>query len=228
MAKKKFDTNQLDPEFPTKVAAEAAATAPQQFASTSVVPQPEPEKNDTNILPDGPATRVFEEPPTVEDQATRKFDGQNFSQFQNPYDGQFVPGPYQAPHPPFVQPDSTRKVAKIGIPENIMTALPYVPFYLGLVSGLLALFFVPKSEAKVRFHAAQGVAAHLAILVVSAILKGMANITNLAHTGEVVFNIVTTVMLIVFAVKAFQGKPIHLEFVDDLTNWLEDKIKPSE
>jgi len=50
----------------------------------------------------------------------------------------------------------------------------------------------------------------------------------LAGAGESIFNIVTIVMLIIFAIKAFQGKPIHIEAVDELTNWLEDKIKPSE
>jgi uncharacterized membrane protein len=80
----------------------------------------------------------------------------------------------------------------------------------------------------VRFHAAQGVAAHIAILVISAVLGGIGNITDLADTGNAIFKIVTTVMLVIFAIKAFQGKPIHIEAVDDLTNWLEDKIKPSE
>jgi hypothetical protein len=42
------------------------------------------------------------------------------------------------------------------------------------------------------------------------------------------FQLVTTVMLIVFAVKAWKGKPVHIESVDDLTNWLEEKIKPRE
>ncbi len=33
-------------------------------------------------------------------------------------------------------------------------------------------------------------------------------------------------MLIIFAVKAWTGKPVHIEAVDDLTEWLENKIKP--
>jgi uncharacterized membrane protein len=211
MAKKKFDTNPLDPDFPKKAAFE---------------PQPQ----GTQILPENGAaeTSQFSPPAITEEQATRKFDEANFNQYQSPYDGQNVPSPYQPPMPLYAQNDRSRKVAKIGLPENILTALPYVPFFIGLVAGLLELFFVPKSEAKVRFHAAQGVAAHLAILVISAILGGMGNITNLANAGESIFNIVTTVMLIIFAIKAFQGKPIHIESVDELTNWLEDKIKPSE
>jgi len=211
MAKKKFDTNPLDPDFPQKVASEAQAQETQTLSQNGAA--------DTN---------QFETATLTEEQTTRKFDEANFNQYQMPYDGQNVPSPYQPPHPLYAQQDRTRKVAKIGLPENVLTALPYVPFYIGLIAGFLALFFVPKSEAKVRFHAAQGVAAHLAILVISAVLGGLANITSLAGAGETIFNIVTTVMLIIFAIKAFQGKPIHIESVDDLTNWLEDKIKPSE
>jgi hypothetical protein len=31
-------------------------------------------------------------------------------------------------------------------------------------------------------------------------------------------------MLIIFTVKAWRGKPIHIESIDALTNWLEEKI----
>lgn len=219
MAKKKFDTNQLDPEFPTKIGAEPIAAPETAPASQETVGL-----NGGNV-----ATHIFDGPPETEDQ-TRKFNNADFQAYQAPYTGQQVPNLYQPPTPaPFFQADDrTRKVAKIGLPENVLTMLPYFPFFIGLVAGILELVFVPKSEAKVRFHAAQGVAAHLAIMIISAILGGLGNVTNLANVGDTVFGIVTTVMLIVFAIKAFQGKPIHIESVDDLTNWLEDKIKPSE
>jgi uncharacterized membrane protein len=227
MAKKKFETNPLDPEFPAK-AAESAAVAPAYSPAPEIEDPPRTATPETQVLNQGdPVTRVFDEPP-VTDQATRKFEESNFAAYQSPFNGQNVPGPYQAPKPLFAQESPTRKVSKIGLPENILVALPYVPFYIGLIGGLLELFFVPKSEQKVRFHAAQGVAAHIAILVISAILGGMSHVTRLAETGDTVFSIVSTVFLIVFVVKAYQGKPIHIEFVDDLTNWLEDKIKPSE
>lgn len=205
--KKKFDTNPLDPEFPAKVAFE---------------PQPQ----QTQSLPENSVeTKILDGAAQTEGQ-TRRFEEANFNAYQSPYNGQNIPVNY---HPGFyAQHQRNRKVAKIGLPENILTALPYVPFFIGLVAGLIELFIVPKSEAKVRFHAAQGVAAHLAILIISAILGGIGNITDLADFGDTIFNIVTTIMLIIFAFKAWQGKPIHIESVDDLTNWLEDKIKPGE
>jgi uncharacterized membrane protein len=210
MAKKKFDTNPLDPDFPKKVAFEPQTQETQTLSANGAA--------DTN---------QFETATLTEEQKTRKFDEANFNQYQAPYNGQNVPSPYQPPHPLFAQQDRTRKVAKIGLPENILTMLPYVPFHVGLIAGIIELFIVPKSEAKVRFHAAQGVAAHLAIIVISWILHSIGGLTGMEF-GNTIFGIVATVMLVIFAIKAFQGKPIHIEAVDDLTNWLEDKIKPSE
>lgn len=209
--KKKFDTNPLDPKFPQRIAA-AGKTARQK---TQTLPVKEAE------------TRKFEEPPETEER-TRKFEEASFNAYQTPFNVQNTPINFQPPQAFQMQPERNRKVARIGLPENILIALPYIPFFIGLIAGLLELFFVPKSEAKVRFHAAQGTAAHIAILVITTILAGIGNITDLGNLGNAIFKIVTTVMLIIFAVKAFQGKPIHIESVDELTNWLEDKIKPSE
>lgn len=214
MAKKKFDTNPLDPDFPKKTAFE----------------QPQMQTQETRILSENGAADTNEIDPkiVVEEQTTRKFDEANFNQYQAPFNGQNVPSPYQQPQMPlYPQNDRKRKVAKIGLPENILTALPYVPFHIGLVAGIIELFIVPKSEAKVRFHAAQGVAAHIAIIIIASILTGIGGLTSMSF-GTSIFTIVTTIMLIIFAIKSYQGKPIHIEAVDDLTNWLEDKIKPSE
>lgn len=208
--KKKFDTNPLDPEFPQKVAAEQ--TAPQQ---------------ETQGFPmSGGETRKFDESVDTEKQ-TQVFNETNFNAYQAPFNGQNVPANYQPPKPFYNRDDRSRKVAKIGLPENVLTVLPYIPWHIGLIAGIVELFIVPKSEAKVRFHAAQGVAAHLAIIIISWILNSIGNLTG-ASFGNDIFWIVTTIMLIIFAFKAWQGKPIHIEAVDDLTNWLEDKIKPSE
>ena len=45
-----------------------------------------------------------------------------------------------------------------------------------------------------------------------------------ADFGSFLFGLVTTIMLIVFAIKAWKGKPVHIAALDDLTNWLEEKI----
>ena len=206
MAKKKFDTNPLNPEFPEKVKREAKANAlPKNEFKTAEFP-----------------------PASVTEHETRRFDEANFNAYQTPFTGQNVPAFQTAKLRSDINQSSKRKVAKIGLPENILMALSYIPFWIGLVASLITLLASPKSETKVRFHAAQGLAAHLAIFLVGAILEGVDNFIPLANAASGIFWVVTTVMLIIFAVKAYQGKPIHIESVDNLTEWLEDKIKPKE
>jgi uncharacterized membrane protein len=203
MAKKKFDTNPLDPEFPQKV----------REAQTVALPN----SSVTNKIP----------PPSVTEEQTRRFNEADFSAHSSAFNGSQVPTDYQtAKLNADVGKSSSRKVSNVGLPENILTALPYIPFYVGLIAGIIILLFVPKSETKVRFHAAQGLAAHIGILIVTWILSGIGNITDLADIGNTVFRIATMIMLIVWTIKAWQGKPVHIESVDDLTEWLEDKIKP--
>ncbi len=205
MAKKKFDTNPLDPTFPER-AREA----------------------ETNALPRNAYETADFAPPSVTEEQTKRFVDQDFAAYQTPYNGQNVPADYdyKAANLAGMNESSSRKVNKIGLPENILTAVPYIPFWIGLIAGLLLLFFTPKSETKVRFHAAQGLAAHIAILIITTILNGIDNFIPFAGIAHTIFWFVTTVMLVIFAVKAWRGKPVHIESVDDLTEWLEDKIKP--
>lgn len=205
----KYDTNPLDPDFPER----ARAAAEAEFATW-------------NLPYTGAETRHFAAPPMSEEQ-TRRFVPPGADGFSSPYDGQYVSANYQPVSFGNVDQSLTRKVAKVGLPENIMTALPYIPWYIGMVAGVLILLFVPKSEAKVRFHAAQGLAAHVAILIVSTILGILSQVTDFAGFGNGLFNIVTMIMLIIFAFKAWKGRPVHIESVDDLTNWLEEKISPN-
>lgn len=200
----KYDTNPLDPDFPEKARAAAEAVG-------------------TQTLPNNSAkTRQFAPPPLSGEEQTRILENGRMSGFSEQYNNQ-----YQTVGFANVHQSLSRKVEKIGLPENVMTALPYIPWFIGMVAGLLILFLVPKSEAKVRFHAAQGLAAHIAILIVTTILGFVGSLTEMAEVGNGIFQILTTVMLLIFAFKAWKGKPIHIESVDELTNWLEEKINPS-
>lgn len=205
MAKKKFDTNPLDPDFPAKVREAETAALPQETYKTAQFT-----------------------PSSVTEEQTRRFNNQDFDAYQSPYNSQNIPVNYGARNFADVEHVSDRKVKGIGMPERWLTGLPYLPWYIGLIAGLIILFVVPKSETKVRFHAAQGLAAHLGILLITTILGIIGKATDFADIGNFIFQIVTFFMLIVFAIKAWQGKPVHIESVDDLTNWLEDKIKPSK
>jgi len=203
----KYDTNPLDPEFPEKARAAAAEGQPTRTLDYS-----------------GGETRQFPRTAPTEEQ-TRRFAGPDAASYAPPYNGQYVPANYQTTAFGAVDQSRTRKVDKVGLPENILVALPYLPFYIGLVAGLIELLVVPKHETKVRFHAAQGLAAHVGILIVATLLGIIGNFANVARIGGGIFTAVTTVMLIIFAIKAWKGRPVHIEAIDDLTNWLDEKIK---
>lgn len=198
----KYDTNPLDPDFPEKAAAE----------------------QHTQTLPyTGGETRKFADPVDTEEQ-TRQFGNDDFAAYASPYNGQNIPANYQTAKLEDMNRASSRKVAKLGLPEKFLIGLPYLPFQIGLIAGLIQLLVVPKSEQKVRFHAAQGLAANAGILIISAILGAIGNAADVANLGNFIFNLVATIMMIIFAFKAWRGKPVHIEAVDDLTTWLEEKI----
>ena len=211
----KYDTNPLDPEFPER----AKAAAPSSAATPSATQYFEPSF--------AGETQQFDASLPTEEQ-TRRFEADefgHFQQYQQPFDGHSFP----LHHPRTligVNDDPHRKVAKIGLAENIVTAIPYIPWYLGLIGGVVLLAIMPRSETKVRFHAAQGLAAHVCILLVTIILGAIGNATDVAEIANGIFQLVTTIMLVVFAIKAWKGKPVHIGAVDDLTNWLDEKISP--
>ncbi len=118
---------------------------------------------------------------------------------------------------------SNRKI--VGLPENLLMIAPYAPFSIGLIAGILELLFVPQSETKVRFHAAQGLAAHIAILLVYVILGVVSEITSAVKIGSFIFGLFTTIFLVVTMIRIWKGKAAHFESLDGLTNWLNDKIK---
>lgn len=204
----KYDTNPLDPDFPEKVKAAAEAEVA------------------TRVLDyHGVETRQFAEPG---EEQTRKFTPPvNAAGYGAPsYTSQYVPANYTPAGFANFDQSISRKVDKIGLPENVLTALPYIPWYIGMVAGLIILFLVPRSEAKVRFHAAQGLAAHIGILIVTTILGLIGNLTGVANVGNMIFQILMFVMLFIWAYRAWKGRPVHIESVDSLTNWLDEKISP--
>ncbi len=198
---KKYDTNPLDPEFPEKAREKETVILPKNKGKTAKKPQ-------------------FDE----REAPTQRYNQANFASHANQFNTAQPLQNYQTTN--LYPKDKTRKVAKVGLPENILTMLPYLPFYIGFVAGIIQLLILPKSEAKARFHAAQGLAAYLGILLVTTVLGFVENFTDFAGIGNAIFQLATFIMLIIWSIKAFQGKPVHIESVEDLTNWLEDKIKP--
>jgi uncharacterized membrane protein len=210
----KYDTNPLDPDFPEKIRAESEGQQTQVLSETGA-----------------PETQHFAPPAPTEEQQTVRLPGtsQQYSAppppppyYQQPYTGQYVPGMYQQQN---FAPPIERKVEPFGLPENIVTAIPYIPWYIGLIAGVIILALTPRTETKVRFHAAQGLAAHVGILIVTFALGAIGMVSSGARFGSFAFTIAMSVMLIVWAIKAWKGKPVHIQAIEGLTNWLEDKIR---
>jgi uncharacterized membrane protein len=202
----------LDPDFPEKARAAAAS-------------------DETQTLPyRGGETRPFpEETAATDEQQTRRFAEAEVNAYSAPYtppyNGQYIPAPYQQNYFSTTDHGLSRRVRSIGLPENIVIAACYFPFYIGMVASFVLLLLSPKDEPKVRFHAAQGLAAHLGIILITVLLGIVTSVTG-GDLGTLLFKGAAFITLLIFTIKAWRGKPIHIAALDDLTNWLEEKLGP--
>jgi uncharacterized membrane protein len=133
------------------------------------------------------------------------------------------PGIYQRPPVPATSQSHT--VAGMGLSEKWTNLLPYIPGHIGAVAAVIELLLIPRSETRARFHAAQGLALQLGILLVSAVLGTVTVITD-SSFGSGLFRAASTVFLIISMVRVYQGKDHHIAPLDDATRWLDEKIKP--
>lgn len=133
------------------------------------------------------------------------------------------PGIYQRPPVPVTS--QSRTVSGLGVAEKWANLFPYIPGHIGAVAAVIELLLVPRTETRARFHAAQGLALQLAILLVSAAFGVVTAITD-SSFGSGVFRAASTVFLIISMVRVYQGKDHHIAPLDDATRWLDEKIKP--
>ena len=139
------------------------------------------------------------------------------------------PGPppqiYQPPPSPVGTKPGSQKVAGLGIPEKWAVMIPYVPFFLAIVGAIVELWLVPRTEKRVRFHAAQGLVLQIGITAISTLL-GFADLFSNRFTGAGLFSAATFVFLIISMIRVWQGKPHHISLIDPLTKWIDEKINP--
>ena len=133
---------------------------------------------------------------------------------------------YQPPPLPLARPGS-HTVAGLNIPERWANMLPYTPAYIGLVIAVIELFLVPRSDTRSRFHAAQGLALHLAILI-GTVLFAILGLATRSGVGSGIFRSAAFIFLIVSMVRAWKGRPHHIAPLDDATKWLDRKIGPKK
>lgn len=220
--KSKYDTNPLDPDF--------VKNAEESLNGESVGPE-------TREVGGG-ATRELgtsgneEARRSVNSEApTRRYDNVTVDA---PYPSVFVPrtysppAPYQSPVAPFrasTDKPTARTLPGIGLPEKWGMVLPYAPFYIGVVVSILELFLVPRSEPRVRFHAAQGLALHVAILVVQTLFGVLELITD-NDIGGKLFGLAATIFLIISMVRVWKGEPHHIAPLSEPAQWFNDHIQP--
>jgi hypothetical protein len=133
------------------------------------------------------------------------------------------PGP-SSPYQPHARP-SSHKVTRLGISENVANALPYLPFYIGLVAAIIELAVVPRNETRTRFHAAQGLALHIAVIAGTLLFQIVGALTGSSFGGSI-FKLAAFVFLVVSAIRVWQGKPHHIAPLDEGTRRLNERISP--
>lgn len=102
--------------------------------------------------------------------------------------------------------------------------LPYAPAYIGVVVALLELFLVPRTERRVRFHAAQGLALHIAMLVIQTVFSVLGAMTD-SSIGGSLFRLASVVFLIISMVRVWKGEPHHIAPIAEPTQWLNQHIQ---
>jgi uncharacterized membrane protein len=103
--------------------------------------------------------------------------------------------------------------------------LPYAPFYIGVVVALLELFLVPRKDTRVRFHAAQGLALHIAILLVQTVFGVVGAITD-NSVGSSLFGFAAFVFLVISMIRVWKGKPLHIAPLAEPGHWFNQHIEP--
>jgi uncharacterized membrane protein len=133
------------------------------------------------------------------------------------------------------QPPSSRTIPGINLPENVTTVLPYIPFYIGAILAAVELFLVPRGEARTRFHAAQGLALHLVVLVIGFLFRFAGNLVSstlggvasaLIGIASALFTLAALVFFVVAIIRVWKGDEFRIAPLDDATKWLNEKIEP--
>jgi uncharacterized membrane protein len=237
----KYDTDPLDPEFARRTGEMSGGEtgimedAPTEHLSGATRPmQP---SDQARLNPEGEApTRLIDEklaqpyqsvfvPPAY--QPPRQ---STFGQQQPPQN--FTPQGYAPPpnHPQHVYAPPAakeRNVSGLGIPEKYACALPYAPFKIGLVVAIIELLITPRAEGRTRFHAAQGLALQLGILVVQIALSVFSNFSG-GNFGGFLFGVAAFCFLIYSLVRVWRGNDYRIVPLEDAVRWLDTQINPKK
>jgi uncharacterized membrane protein len=224
--KSKYDTNPLDPDV-ERTAEESwgdgnptqqVGRATRQVGQTANAGQSGNEDARQNAYSEAP-TRRYENPPLETSSYPSVFVPPTYAppaQYQQP-----PPHPY---HSPLKNPPTSRPVIGLGIPEKWAVLLAYAP-WVGIVASLVELFLASRREMRVRFHASQALALHIAILVISSVLKVVATLSD-SGFGSALFGTATTIFLIISMIRVWRGEPHRIAPLAEPAQWFNDHIEP--
>jgi uncharacterized membrane protein len=235
--KSKYDTNPLDPDYARRTDDVWGARRGNDAGSTST----------ENIAG---ATREVARTPNEQarrdehsEAPTRRYD----QPLHTSYPSVFIPPPQSHPAASYgaaqvqaktttAQPPTSRTVPGINLPENVTTILPYLPLpYIGAILAAVELFLVPRNEIRTRFHAAQGLALQLVVLVIGFLLRFVSTLASntiggiasaLLGVASVLFGLAALVFFIISIIRVWKGEAHRLAPLEDLTRWLNEKIEP--
>jgi uncharacterized membrane protein len=241
----KYDTDPLDPDFvrqteefgragreTARTANEQARLNPDADAPTRRIDDPLSQSYPSIFVPPvqtSPPPPPYQQPPTYQQPTYQQSPYQQPTYRQPPYQqspaanlshAATAMGAPQKPAPP-----TSRTIAGLGIPENIALVVPYVPFYIGIVGAVLELLLVPRTETRVRFHAAQGLALQLAMLAISLMLGFIGSLAG-SGIGGTLFSFASIIFLIVSIIRVWKGETHHLAPLDEATSWLYERVEP--
>jgi uncharacterized membrane protein len=77
----------------------------------------------------------------------------------------------------------------------------------------------------VRFHAAQGIALHIAILLLQTVFGVIGAITD-TSIGRNLFGAAATVFLIISMIRVWKGEPHHIAPIAEPAKWFNEHIEP--
>jgi uncharacterized membrane protein len=223
----KYDTNPLDPDVERKAEESWDGSNPTQQVggATRQVGQNagEPTAQSAN---DNARQNAYSEAPT------RRYEN---PPLETSYPSVFVPPTYAPPaqyqqtappayNNPLKNPPTSRPVIGLGIPEKWAVLLAYAPWF-GVVVSLVELFLASRREMRVRFHASQALALHIAFLVFSTIL-GVVGALSDNQFGRSLFGAATTIFLIISMIRVWKGEPHRIAPLAEPAQWFNDHIEP--
>jgi uncharacterized membrane protein len=245
----KYDTDPLDPDFARRTEdvwggeTRIMNDAPTEDFPGATRPTP-PGERGARLNPESDApTQLIEDkfaqpypsinvPPAYQPPRPAAYTApppQNFAAPQS-FPTAYTPPPsgYAPPAQAYPQgPRGEHSVAGLGIPEKWTAALPYAPFYIGLVVSIIELLVVPRSEGRTRFHAAQGLSLHLGIIAVGFALRVVALLGG-GGFGGFIFWLASFVFLIYSFVRVWRGDHFRIPPLADAVQWLDRNVSPKK